>query len=209
MSSAGRGPLTGLKVVEISSIGAGPHCAMLPSDLGAEVLRIERKGGNGWPNPIVDRGRHNLIADVRSEGGRAIALATIDHADVLIEGYRPGVMERLGYGPDEMLARNPRLIYGRMTDWGQTGPLAKAADHDVNYIALTGALAAITDDQGRPIPPADYGQYRRVGLSTSSLRCSSAVGAMRGTMSASAPSSGTASCMLGCGQSVPHRQRSG
>ncbi|WP_174286266.1 CaiB/BaiF CoA transferase family protein [Sphingomonas bacterium] len=147
------GPLAGIRVVEFAGIGPGPHCAMLLSDMGAEVLRIDRAGGNGWPNPVVDRGRHRLELDIRSEEGRAGALAAISNADVLVEGYRPGVMERLGYGPDEMLAVNPRLIYGRMTGWGQTGPLAQAAGHDINYIALTGALHAIANDEGRPVPP--------------------------------------------------------
>lgn len=140
------GPLTGLRVVEFSAIGPGPHCAMLLSDLGAEVLRIERAGGNGWPNPIVDRGRAIIELDIRTEEGRLKALEAVDHADVLIEGFRPGVMERLGLGPDICLERNPRLVYGRMTGWGQDGPLARAAGHDINYIALTGALDAI----GRP-----------------------------------------------------------
>ncbi len=153
MTAAGGGPLAGLRVVEFGGIGPGPHGAMLLADLGAEVLRIERAGGNGWPNPIVDRGRHVLTLDVRGEPGRATALDAIDRADVLIEGFRPGVMERLGYGPDAMLKRNPRLVYARMTGWGQTGPLAQAAGHDINYIALTGALAAITGDDGRPVPP--------------------------------------------------------
>ena len=147
------GPLAGTRVVEFAGIGPGPHCAMLLSDLGAEVLRIDRVGGNGWPNPVVDRGRHRLELDIRDEEGRASALAAVAAADVLVEGYRPGVMERLGYGPDEMLALNPRLVYGRMTGWGQTGPLARAAGHDINYIALTGALHAIADDDGRPVPP--------------------------------------------------------
>ncbi len=155
------GPLAGLRVVEFAGIGPGPHCVMLLSDLGADVLRIDRAGGNGWPNPVIDRGRHRIELDIRSADGRAAVLETIEHADVIVEGYRPGVMERLGFGPDELLARNPRLIYGRMTGWGQTGPLAKAAGHDLNYIALTGALAAITGDEGRPIPPlnliGDYG----------------------------------------------------
>jgi alpha-methylacyl-CoA racemase len=147
------GPLAGLRVVEFSGIGPGPHCAMLLSDLGADILRIDRAGGNGWPNPIVDRGRHTMELDIRADEGRALALDAVCNADVLIEGYRPGVMERLGYGPDEMLALNPRLIYGRMTGWGQSGPLAQSAGHDINYIALTGALAAITNGNGRPVPP--------------------------------------------------------
>lgn len=150
---ASKGPLSGVRVVEFSGIGPGPHCVMLLADLGAEVLRIDRPGGNGWPNPIVDRGRHAIQLDVRSEAGRALVYETIGCADVVVEGYRPGVMERLGFGPDELLRRNPRLVYGRMTGWGQTGPLAHSAGHDINYIAVTGALAAITDDSGRPVPP--------------------------------------------------------
>jgi alpha-methylacyl-CoA racemase len=144
------GPLSGLRVVEFVGIGPGPHCAMLLSDLGAEVLRIDREGGNGWPNPVVDRGRATLTVDVRSDAGRAQCLDVIANADVVIEGFRPGTMERLGLGPDAMLARNPRLVFGRITGWGQTGPLAKAAGHDINYIAVTGALAAI----GKPGEPA-------------------------------------------------------
>jgi alpha-methylacyl-CoA racemase len=147
------GPLAGIRVVEFASIGPGPHCAMLLSDLGCEVLRIDRPGGNGWPNPTIDRGRHGIEVDLRDPAGRDIVHEAIEHADVVIEGYRPGVMERLGYGPDALLARNPRLVYGRMTGWGQTGPLAAAAGHDINYIALTGALAAIAGDDGRPVPP--------------------------------------------------------
>ena len=145
-----RGPLAGLRVVELASIGPGPHCAMLLADLGAEVLRIEREGGAGPPNPIADRGRSVKTLDIRTEAGREWCLAALEHADVLIEGMRPGVMERLGLGPEECLARNPALIYGRMTGWGQTGPLAQMAGHDINYIGLTGALAAI----GRSGEPA-------------------------------------------------------
>ena len=147
---AGQGPLAGLRVVEFVSIGPGPHCAMLLADLGADVLRIDREGGNGWFNPIADRGRASVTVDIRSEQGRAFCLDATQHADVLIEGSRPGVMERLGLGPDELLAGNPRLIYGRVTGWGQTGPLAQTAGHDIDYIALTGALAAM----GKPGEPA-------------------------------------------------------
>jgi alpha-methylacyl-CoA racemase len=148
-----QGPLLGLRVLEFASIGPGPHCAMLLADLGAEVLRIERDGGNGWPNPVVDRGRKRLTLDIRTDAGRERCLALAADADVLIEGMRPGVMERLGLGPEPVHARNPRLIYGRMTGWGQTGPLAPAAGHDINYIALTGALAAIRGREGPAIPP--------------------------------------------------------
>lgn len=145
-------PLAGLRVLEFASIGPGPHAAMLLSDLGAEVLRVERIGGNGWPNPVMDRGRALLSLDIRTPAGRDHALAIADRADVVIEGLRPGVMERLGLGPEVMLGRNPRLVYGRMTGWGQSGPLAQAAGHDLNYIALSGTLAAI-GTAGMPPPP--------------------------------------------------------
>ena len=144
------GPLKGLRVLEFASIGPGPHCAMLLSDLGAEVLRIERAGGNGWDNPIMDRGRHLLTLDIREARGRDVCIAAAQKADVLIEGMRPGVMERLGLGPAVLCKRNPRLVYARITGWGQLGPRAPSAGHDINYIALTGALAAI----GRPSEPA-------------------------------------------------------
>lgn len=147
------GPLVGLRVIEFASIGPGPHCGMLLSDLGADVVRIDRTGGNGWPNPIMDRGRAALELDIRSEQDRAIAKAAVQKADVLIEGFRPGVMERLGLGPEILLEINPRLIYGRITGWGQSGPLAKRAGHDINYIALTGALAAMAEKNQAPKPP--------------------------------------------------------
>ncbi len=148
-----QGPLLGLRVLEFASIGPGPHCAMLLADLGAEVIRIEREGGNGWPNPVADRGRKRLTLDIRTDAGRERCLALAEGADVLIEGFRPGVMERLGLGPEQVHGRNPRLMYGRMTGWGQTGPLAKSAGHDINYLALTGALAAIGGREGPPLPP--------------------------------------------------------
>lgn len=150
MSEEPLGPLSGVRIVEFGSIGPGPHCGMMLADMGAEVLRIDRPGGNGWPNPIIDRGRATIQADIRSESGRAFCLEAMDRADVVIEGLRPGVMERLGLGPDVALSRNPRLIYGRMTGWGQTGPIAHTAGHDINYIGITGALAAI----GKPGEPA-------------------------------------------------------
>lgn len=148
-----QGPLAGVRVVEFASIGPGPHCAMLLSDLGAEVLRIDKEGGNGWANPIADRGRASATIDIRTDEGRAFCLAACDKADVLIEGFRPGVMERLGLGPDTLCVRNPRLVYGRITGWGQDGPLAHAAGHDINYIALTGALDAIRSPKGAALPP--------------------------------------------------------
>jgi alpha-methylacyl-CoA racemase len=115
-------------------------------------VRIEREGGNGWPNPIVDRGRATMTIDIHTQKGLAICLDASDRADVIIEGFRPGVMERLGLGPEVLLARNARLIFGRVTGWGQSGPLAKAAGHDINYIALSGALAAMSRP-GEPISP--------------------------------------------------------
>src|SRR5690606_8018475 len=147
------GPLAGLRVLEFAGIGPGPHCAMQLADMGAEVLRIERPGGNGWPNPVVDRGRTCITLDIRTDAGRQRCLELVQRADVLIEGFRPGVMERLGLGPEQLSELNPRLVYGRMTGWGQTGPLAQTAGHDINYIALTGALAAIGPRQGEAVPP--------------------------------------------------------
>jgi alpha-methylacyl-CoA racemase len=148
-----KGPLERINVLEFAGIGPGPHCGMLLADLGADVLRIERRGGNGWPNPVADRGRRRIETDIRTDEGRAYCLEAADGADVLIEGFRPGLMERLGLGPDILLARNPRLVYGRITGWGQTGPLAKTAGHDINYIALTGALAAIGTPGKPAVPP--------------------------------------------------------
>jgi alpha-methylacyl-CoA racemase len=126
---------------------------MLFSDLGADVVRIQRPGGNGWPNPIVDRGRQTLTIDFRTSEGRDVCIAASEKADVLIEGFRPGVMERHGLGPEVLMARNPRLIYGRLTGWGQQGALSHAAGHDINYVALTGALAAMGRPGEPPRPP--------------------------------------------------------
>ena len=157
----GQGPLAGLKIVEFAGIGPAPFAVTLLSDLGAEVLRIDRPGGGAAAEDVTARGRASLALDLKDPADLKVAMAALAAADVLIEGYRPTVMERLGLGPDEMLALNPRLIYGRMTGWGQTGPLAHAAGHDINYIALTGALDAIGAPGGRPIPPlnlvGDYG----------------------------------------------------
>ncbi len=146
------GPLTGLKVVEFVGIGPGPHVAMLLADLGAEVVRIER-ANTQISNPVVERARHRVAVDVKSEEGKAFCVNAAKHADVLIEGFRPGVMERLGLAPDELLAVNDRLIFARMTGWGQDGPLAKAAGHDINYIAITGALSAVGEAGEPPVPP--------------------------------------------------------
>jgi len=146
------GPLTGLKVVEFQGIGPGPHVAMMLADMGAEVVRIEREGYQPM-NPVVERARHRVAVDLKSDAGRQFCLDALKHADVLVEGFRPGVMERLGLGPDDVLEANPRLVYGRMTGWGQDGPLAQAAGHDLNYIAITGALDAIGKRGELPVPP--------------------------------------------------------
>jgi alpha-methylacyl-CoA racemase len=147
------GPLSGLKVVEFAGIGPGPFCGMLLSDLGADVVRIDRKGGRGGAkSDVTSRGRRSVALDLKTPEAIEACLTLIEGADILFEGFRPGVMERLGLGPDVALKRNPKLVFGRMTGWGQTGPYANAAGHDMNYIAISGALAAIgTAD--KPIPP--------------------------------------------------------
>lgn len=148
------GPLKGVKVVEFAGIGPGPFCAMLLSDMGAEVVRIDRKGGRGANKfDITSRGRRSIALDLKKPEAVEVALKLIAQSDALLEGFRPGVMEKLGLGPDVTLARNPKLVYGRMTGWGQTGPLSQAAGHDINYIALTGALHAIGRKGATPVPP--------------------------------------------------------
>ena len=148
------GPLQGVKVIEFAGIGPGPFCAMLLSDMGAEVVRIDRKGGRGANKAdITSRGRRSLALDLKKPDAVETALKLIAKSDALLEGFRPGVMEKLGLGPDACLKRNPKIVYGRMTGWGQTGPLAQAAGHDINYIALTGALHAIGRKGGNPVPP--------------------------------------------------------
>ena len=153
------GPLAGLRVVEIAGIGPAPFCAMLLADLGADVVRIERRSGESdglqvdRRFDVMNRGRRGIALDLKQPEAIADALSIIDVADVLIEGFRPGTMERLGLGPELCLARNPRLVYGRMTGWGQTGPLAQAAGHDINYIALSGALHASGRAGAPPVPP--------------------------------------------------------
>ena len=153
------GPLQGLKVMEFAGKGPGPFACMMLSDMGASVLRIERKGAVK-ANRIDERGRHTIALDLKDSESVDICLNLIESADFLVEGYRPGVMERLGLGPEAALARNPKLIYGRITGWGQGGPLADTAGHDINYLALTGALHAIGTEE-KPVPPlnlaADYG----------------------------------------------------
>ena len=153
------GPLKGLRVIEMPAIGPVPFCGMLFADLGADVLRIDRvtDAGLGLPLPVkyelFGRGKRSLALDLKQPASLALMLDLIGKADVILEGFRPGVMERLGLGPDVACARNPRLIYGRMTGWGQTGPINQAAGHDINYIGLVGALAAIGPRNARPVPP--------------------------------------------------------
>ncbi|MFD3262557.1 CaiB/BaiF CoA transferase family protein [Phenylobacterium ferrooxidans] len=148
-----QGPLTGLKIIEFAGIGPGPFCGMLLSDLGADVVRIDRKGtGGASPANVSARGRRSVGLDLKSPEAIETCLKLMEGADAVFEGFRPGVMERLGLGPDAALQRNPKLVYGRMTGWGQTGPYAQAAGHDMNYIAISGALHAI-GTKDKPVPP--------------------------------------------------------
>ncbi|GMV62135.1 MAG: alpha-methylacyl-CoA racemase [Parvibaculum sp.] len=150
----GSGPLSGIRIVEFAGIGPGPFCAMLLSDMGADIIRIDRKGARGGSKyDIGSRGRRSVALDLKKPESVEACLKLIEKADILQEGFRPGVMERLGLGPDVCLKRNPKLVYGRMTGWGQTGPLANAAGHDINYISLTGALHAIGRPGEKPVPP--------------------------------------------------------
>jgi alpha-methylacyl-CoA racemase len=154
------GPLTGVRVVELPAIGPVPFAGMLLADLGAEVIRIDKLKAtgpfDGLPAGPLGRGRRSLGVDVRQHGGADVVLRLCDTADLLIEGFRPGVAERLGVGPDAALARNPKLVYGRMTGWGQDGPLAATAGHDITYLAITGLLHGIGPAEGPPWPPANY-----------------------------------------------------
>src|SRR5450631_2586394 len=162
--ASGTGPLSGTTVVEMSGIGPGPFAGMMLADLGATVIRVDRLPGGGGvlssrgllsagKADVCSRGRRSGAVDLKLAEGVELVLRLVDSADVLIEGFRPGVMERLGLGPDVCLGRNPRLVFGRMTGWGQHGPLAQAAGHDINYIALSGALAAIGRAGQTPVPP--------------------------------------------------------
>jgi len=161
------GPLTGLRVVEFAGLGPAPFAAMLLADLGADVVRIDRPPAPARAGPapawaegarryVLHRGRRSVAIDLKAPAGRDIALRLIERSDALIEGHRPGVMERLGLGPEDCAARNPRLVYGRMTGWGQEGPLAATAGHDIDYIALSGALSTIGRRGERPVPPVNY-----------------------------------------------------
>jgi alpha-methylacyl-CoA racemase len=153
------GPLSGIKVVEITGIGPGPFCAMMLADLGADVIRIDRSAAvraelpDKPSNDVLARGRRSIGVDLKNPEGVELVLKLIEKADVLTEGFRPGVMERLGLGPEVCLKRNPKLVYGRMTGFGQEGPMALAAGHDINYIALAGALAHIGREGEKPLPP--------------------------------------------------------
>ena len=159
MAEKRKGPLSGIRIVEFAGIGPGPFCGMMLADHGADVIRIDRAAGGRAVSTslgigdVLARGRKSIAIDLKSPEGVALARKLCASADGIIEGFRPGVMERLGLGPDELLADNPKLIYGRMTGWGQTGPYAQAAGHDINYIALAGALAHFGRKGEKPTPP--------------------------------------------------------
>ena len=149
----GTGPLRGVKVVEIAGIGPGPHACMILADLGADVVRVERPGGGmlgGGRHDVLTRGRPSVAMDLKNPDAVTTVLDLVEQADVLVEGMRPGAAERMGLGPEDCWARNPRLVYGRMTGWGQDGPWAQAAGHDMNYVGITGALHACGQDPARP-----------------------------------------------------------
>ncbi len=165
------GPLQGIRIVEIAGIGPGPFAAMMLADMGAEILRVDRADRVRKPMPerpsldLLNRGRRSVGVDLKHPDGVALILALVERADALIEGFRPGVMERLGLGPDVCRGRNPRLVYGRMTGWGQDGPLASAAGHDINYIGLAGALDPIGRRGEAPVPPLNLvGDFGGGGL---------------------------------------------
>jgi alpha-methylacyl-CoA racemase len=170
----GAGPLRGVRVVELAGIGPGPHACTILADLGADVIRVDRPGGAPYtmgPHDFLARGRPSVALDLKHPDAVETVLRLVGSADVLVEGLRPGVTERLGLGPDECLARNPRLVYGRMTGWGQDGPLAQTAGHDIDYVAVTGVLSGLGQDPQRPHFPAnllgDFGggsTYLVIGL---------------------------------------------
>ena len=179
------GPLKGFRIIEIAGIGPGQYCGMLLSDLGAEVLRIERPGQaeTGWDIPekynLMNRGRSVVEADLKSAEGRNLVLKLCEKADALFEGFRPGVMERLGLGPDDCMKRNSRLVYGRMTGWGQDGPLAERAGHDANFVALSGIMEVIGKSGDGPVYPpmlagdlAGGGAYLAIGILAALLETS-------------------------------------
>ena len=149
------GPLKGLKIIEMAGIGPGPFCGMVLADLGAEIIRVDRASaiGTGSKQEPSNRGKKSIAVDLKAKEGVEVVLKLVETADAIFEGFRPGVMERLGIGPEVCLARNDRIVFGRMTGWGQEGPLANAAGHDINYISLSGALAAIGRPGSPPVPP--------------------------------------------------------
>lgn len=166
------GPLAGYRIIELAGIGPGPFCGMMLSDMGAEVIRVERPAKDGRrPRDVLARNRRSLAVDLKRPEGVEAVLRLCEGADALFEGFRPGVTERLGLGPDDCMGRNPKLVYGRMTGWGQEGPMAQAAGHDINYIGLSGALHAIGRAGERPVPPLNLvgdfgggGMYLAFGL---------------------------------------------
>ena len=148
------GPLSGFRIIELAGIGPGPFCGMMLSDMGAEVIRVERlQNASAAPKDVLQRNRRSIALDLKDPTGVETVLRLVESADALFEGFRPGVTERLGLGPEHCMKRNPKLVYGRMTCWGQDGPMAKAAGHDINYIGLAGALHAIGRAGERPVPP--------------------------------------------------------
>jgi alpha-methylacyl-CoA racemase len=154
----GKGPLSGVRVIELAGIGPGPFAAMLLADLGADVIRVDRAaavgpGGGFASTDFTNRGKRSIAIDLKSEQGKEVVLRLVERSDILLEGFRPGVTERLGLGPDDCLARNPKLVYGRMTGWGQEGKLSQSAGHDIGYIAITGTLHAIGRAGGPPQVP--------------------------------------------------------
>ncbi|MER0449370.1 CaiB/BaiF CoA-transferase family protein [Streptomyces sp. Edi4] len=164
MAVTGTGPLAGVRVVELAGIGPGPFAAMLLADLGADVVRVDRPGGPGLgvdpAHDLTNRNKRSVLIDLKAPEGPGLVLDLVERADILIEGYRPGVAERLGVGPEVCMGRNPALVYGRMTGWGQDGPLAARAGHDIAYIAVTGTLGMIGDATGGPVVPANLvGDY--------------------------------------------------
>ena len=172
------GPLAGYRIVEFAGIGPGPFACMMLADMGAEVVTLDRIGAKKNLKAVATRGRKVVELDLKDKASVAQVLDLLANADALVEGFRPGVMERLGLGPDVVMARNPRLVFGRMTGWGQEGPLANAAGHDINYISITGALAAI-GTKAKPVPPlnlvGDFGGgalYLVVGVLAALLEAS-------------------------------------